>query len=48
MDTFESALESWDFILYDAKKFGYRRILYGTQKMEITLQVKIQDLTKKQ
>ena len=35
MDTFESALESWDFILYDDKIFGYHRIFYGTPKNAI-------------
>ena len=30
MDTFESALESWDFILYDGKIFGHHRIFYCT------------------
>ena len=34
-DTFESALESWDFILYDGKIFGYHRIFYGTQENAI-------------
>ena len=34
MDTFESALESWDFILYDGKIFGYYRIFYGTQNRD--------------
>ena len=48
MDTFESALESWDFILYDGKNFGYHRIFYGTQKMQSIPQVKIMDLTKNQ
>ena len=27
----DSALESWDFILYDCKIFGYHRMFYGTQ-----------------
>ena len=48
MDTFESALESWDFILYDGKIFGYHRIFYGTQKMQSVPQVKIMDLVKNQ
>ena len=47
-DTFESALESWDFILYDGKIFGYHRIFYGTQKMQFVPQVKIMDLVKNQ
>ena len=48
MDMVESALESWDFILYDDKNFGYHRIFYGTQKMQRVPQVKMVNLTKNQ
>ena len=44
----DSALESWDLILYDGKIFGYHRIFYGTQKMQSVPQVKIMDLVKNQ
>ena len=43
MNTIERALESWDFILYDDKKFGYLRIFYGTQKIDIVPNIMAQE-----
>ena len=43
MNTIERALESWDFILYDDKKFGYLRIFYGTQKIGIVHNIMAQE-----